>query len=358
MMHVIARDLGGLADLAEVTDTMTALAEECVRCALHHLDGRLARTHGQPVGALSSRPQSLLVVAMGKLGGCELNVSSDIDLIFLYGEEGQTAGPGVISNHEYFTRLGRRLINMLAEHTADGFVFRVDMRLRPYGDSGPLVMSLEMLENYLHTQGREWERYAWVKAREISGQAPVELAALVTPFVYRRYLDFSAIASLRDLHAQMRAEVARRDLHDNIKLGPGGIREIEFVTQVFQIVRGGQDAGLQLRPTLATLACLAQRRLLPADAVEELRAAYVFLRNLEHRLQYLEDQQTQMLPADPSGSGDRGASYGLRRRCAAACNPGATPRQRDPPLRIRVRRSGRWQRRASPGGGVDRQREQ
>ncbi len=171
MMHVIARDLGGLADLAEVMDTMTALAEECVRCALHHLDARLARTHGQPLGALSGRPQSLLVVAMGKLGGCELNVSSDIDLIFLYGEEGETAGPGVISNHEYFTRLGRRLINILAELTADGYVFRVDMRLRPYGDSGPLVMSLEMLENYLHTQGREWERYAWVKAREISGQA-------------------------------------------------------------------------------------------------------------------------------------------------------------------------------------------
>jgi glutamate-ammonia-ligase adenylyltransferase len=142
------------------------------------------------------------------------------------------------------------------------------MRLRPYGDSGPLVMSLEMLENYLHTQGREWERYAWVKAREITGRPADELTALVTPFVYRRHLDFSAIASLRELHAQIRAEVGRRDLHDNIKLGPGGIREIEFVAQVFQIVRGGRDAGLRLRPTLATLACLAQRQLLPADAVE------------------------------------------------------------------------------------------
>jgi glutamate-ammonia-ligase adenylyltransferase len=298
MMHVIARDLGGLADLTEVMNTMTALAEECVRFALHRLDAAQERAHGRPVGGLSGRPQRLLVVAMGKLGGGELNVSSDIDLIFLYGEEGRSAGPGSISNHEYFTRLGRKLISTLAELTADGFVFRVDMRLRPYGDSGPLVMSLEMLENYLHTQGREWERYAWVKAREISGEPAAELTALVTPFVYRRHLDFSAIASLRELHAQVRAEVARRDLHDNIKLGPGGIREIEFVVQVFQLVRGGQDAGLQLRPTLATLALLAQRRLLPADAVEELRAAYVFLRNLEHRLQYLEDQQTQMLPSN------------------------------------------------------------
>jgi len=297
MMHVIARDLGGSADLAEVMQTMTALAEECVRFALRHLDPWLAQAHGRPLGAVSGQPQTLLVVAMGKLGGGELNVSSDVDLIFLYPEEGQTDGPRTVSNHEYFTRLGRRLINALGEFTAEGYVFRVDMRLRPYGDSGPLVMSLEMLENYLHTQGREWERYAWVKAREITGRPADELTALVTPFVYRRHLDFSAIASLRELHAQIRAEVGRRDLHDNIKLGPGGIREIEFVAQVFQIVRGGRDAGLRLRPTLATLACLAQRQLLPADAVEQLRAAYVFLRNLEHRLQYLDDQQTQMLPA-------------------------------------------------------------
>ena len=304
MMHVIARDLGGLADLNEVMQTMTALAEECVRFALRHLDPWLTQAHGPPLGGQSGRAQSLLVVAMGKLGGGELNVSSDIDLIFLYAEEGRTEGPRIVSNHEYFTRLGRRLINALGEFTSEGYVFRVDMRLRPYGDSGPLAMSLEMLENYLHTQGREWERYAWVKAREITGQAVDELTALVTPFVYRRHLDFSAIASLRELHGQIRAEVKRRDLHDDIKLGPGGIREIEFVTQVFQIVRGGHDAGLRLRPTLATLACLAQRQLLPADAVEQLSAAYVFLRNLEHRLQYLDDQQTQMLPA---GAGDLAA---------------------------------------------------
>ena len=235
---------------------------------------------------------------MGKLGGGEFNVSSDIDLVFLYGEDGETAGPRRIDNHEYFTRLGRKLINALTQFTADGYVFRVDMRLRPYGDSGPLVMSFAMLENYLHTQGREWERYAWVKAREITGRPMEELMELITPFVYRRHLDFSAIASLRELHAQIRAEVARRDLHDNIKLGPGGIREIEFVAQMFQIVRGGSDPGLRLRPTVATLDRLGSRGLLPMAATAELRAAYVFLRNLEHRLQYLDDQQTHMLPAN------------------------------------------------------------
>ena len=297
MMHLVTRDLGGLADLGEVMRTATALAEHSVRFALSHLDDALGAVHGRPAGADSGAAQHLYVVGMGKLGGGELNVSSDIDLIFLYPEEGQTGGTRPLTAHEYFTRLGRKLINALAQYTADGHVFRVDMRLRPYGDSGPLAMSLPMLESYLLTQGREWERYAWVKAREITGRPTQELEQIVTPFVYRRHLDFSAIASLRELHEQIRAEVARRELHDNIKLGPGGIREIEFVAQVFQIVRGGRDADLRLRPTLATLARLAQHNLLPAQAVEDLRAAYVFLRNLEHRLQYLEDQQTQMLPA-------------------------------------------------------------
>ena len=297
MMHLLTRDLTGLADLTEVVQTATSLAEHSIRFALSHLDDALSAVHGRPLGAENDATQHLQVVGMGKLGGSELNVSSDVDLIFLYPEEGRSDGRRSLSAHEYFTRLGRKLINALAEYTADGHVFRVDMRLRPYGDSGPLAISFAMLENYLLTQGREWERYAWVKAREITGQRTQELAQLITPFVYRRHLDFSAFASLRELHAQIRSEVARRELHDNIKLGPGGIREIEFVAQVFQIVRGGRDADLRLRPTLATLARLAERRLLPAQAVEELRAAYLFLRNLEHRLQYLEDQQTQMLPA-------------------------------------------------------------
>jgi glutamate-ammonia-ligase adenylyltransferase len=297
MMHVIARDLGGLADLAEVTRSVTLLAEQTVGLAVDRLHAALARTHGEPRGADGSAPQRLIVVGMGKLGGAELNVSSDIDLIFLYEEDGDTRGARPVSHHEFFTRLGRKLINALSELTADGYVFRVDMRLRPYGDSGPLVMSLPMLERYLLTQGREWERYAWVKARPLTGEAGAALAELTTPFVYRRHLDFSAIASLRELHAQIRAEVGRRELHDNIKLGPGGIREIEFTAQVFQIIRAGRDPGLRVRPTLAALDALARRDLLPAAAVRELSEAYVLLRNLEHRLQYLEDQQTQMLPA-------------------------------------------------------------
>jgi glutamate-ammonia-ligase adenylyltransferase len=296
-MRLMVRDLNGLADLAEVVGGITAMAETCIRFALTHLDAWLAEQHGRPQAG-DGRAQGLLVLGMGKLGGQELNVSSDIDLIFLYPDEGGTHGARPVSAHEYFTRLGRRLINALAEYTADGHVFRVDMRLRPYGDSGPLVMSFPMLENYLLSQGREWERYAWVKARKVTGADDGELMALVTPFVYRRHLDYSAFASLRELHAQIRAEVGRRELHDNIKLGPGGIREIEFIAQVFQIVRGGRDPGLRLRPTLATLDRLGQRQLLPAAAVQELKAAYVFLRNLEHRLQYLEDQQTQMLPGN------------------------------------------------------------
>jgi len=296
MLRIITRDLAGLADLDEVVTSTSALAEETLRFALRHLDQWTAAAHGEPCAESDGSRQRLLVMGMGKLGGRELNVSSDIDLIFLYPEAGEAMGARPLSAHEYFTRLGKKLINALSEHTADGHVFRVDMRLRPYGDSGPLAMSFAMLENYLLTQGREWERYAWVKARELTGAPTDELMQLVRPFVYRRHLDFSAFASLRELHAQIRAEVGRRELHDNIKLGPGGIREVEFVAQVFQIVRGGRDQALQVRSTRGALQMLAERQLLPVEAVDELQEAYAFLRNLEHRLQYLEDQQTQMLP--------------------------------------------------------------
>ncbi len=296
MLRLMARDLGGLAPLAEVLATTTALAEVAIGQALTRLDEWLEARHGRPVGAASGRDQHLHVLGMGKLGGAELNVSSDIDLIFTYPEEGETRGPNAISNHEYFTRLARRLIAALSELTADGYVFRVDMRLRPYGDSGPLVASFDALENYFITQGREWERYAWIKARALTGDREAELLELVRPFVYRRHLDYNAIAELRDLHRQIRLEVARRDIADNIKLGPGGIREIEFIAQVFQLIRGGRDPALRTQPTLAVLPLLAQNNLLPAAAAQELTEAYGFLRNLEHRLQYLDDQQTHVLP--------------------------------------------------------------
>jgi glutamate-ammonia-ligase adenylyltransferase len=296
MLRLIARDLGGLAPLAEVMATTTALAEVTVSHALARLDERLAAQHGRPRGSASRREQQLHVLGMGKLGGGELNVSSDIDLVFAYPEEGETQGPRPISNHEYFTRLGRQLIAALSEITSDGYVFRVDMRLRPYGDSGPLAVSFDALENYFITQGREWERYAWIKSRVLTGDRGTELMELVRPFVYRRHLDYNAIAALRDLHRQIRREVERRDIADNIKLGPGGIREIEFIAQVFQLIRGGRDPDLRKQPTLAVLTLLAERNLLPGAAVGELAEAYRFLRNLEHRLQYLDDQQTHVPP--------------------------------------------------------------
>ena len=298
MLRLIARDIGGLADLAEVIATVTTLAEITISAALLHLDRWLAERHGPPIGGASGGVQQLHVIAMGKLGGRELNVSSDIDLIFVYPEEGETSGDHPLSNHEYFTHLARRLIAALNEITADGYVFRVDMRLRPYGESSPLVTSFDMLENYFITQGREWERYAWIKGRPVTGDRGGELLEIARPFIYRRHLDYSVFASLRELHGQIRREVERRDMLDDIKLGPGGIREIEFIVQVFQLIRGGRDPALRQQPTLSVLPLLAERNLLPAPAVVELHGAYVFLRNLEHRLQYLDDRQTQSLPSE------------------------------------------------------------
>ncbi|AUL99337.1 bifunctional glutamine synthetase adenylyltransferase/deadenyltransferase [Rhodocyclaceae bacterium] len=293
--HVLTRDLAGRADLHEVTETMTVLAEVAVRTAHDLLCEALVERHGQPLSP-TGWAQELIIIGMGKLGGRELNVSSDIDLIFVYPEDGDTGGKKVISNFEFFEKLGKQIIQALAEVTEHGQVFRVDMRLRPNGDSGPLVCSFDMLENYFITQGREWERYAWIKARVLAGERWPELEAIARPFVFRKYLDFGAINAMRELHAQIRREVARRDRANNIKLGPGGIREIEFIAQVFQLIRGGREPGLQIRPTLKVLAGLAERGILAADAVAALSAAYVFLRRLEHRLQYLDDAQTHDLP--------------------------------------------------------------
>ena len=295
MARLITRDHNGLASLDEVVSTISQLAEFAVQQSLASACRALPQ-YGQPIGEDSGEVQQLIVIGMGKLGGGELNVSSDIDLIFIYPEGGETSGPRKISNHEYFSQVGKRIISLINDVTLDGQVFRVDMRLRPYGDSGPLVMSFAALENYLLTQGREWERYAWIKAKALTGDV-AGLADMVRPFVYRKYLDYNAYGAMRELHAQIRREVARRDMADNIKLGPGGIREVEFIAQVFQLIRGGRDKTLQLRSTRATLDRLAELRLLEPAAVAELQEAYAFLRNLEHRLQYLDDQQTQTLPA-------------------------------------------------------------
>jgi glutamate-ammonia-ligase adenylyltransferase len=305
---ILRRDLDGQADLAEVVAATTALADFAIRTHLAALMDEQVALHGMPTGAESGLPQEMMVLAMGKQGGGELNVSSDIDLIFVYPEDGDTvataAGQRALSNHEFFARLGKKLIAALSEVIEDGFTFRVDMALRPNGASGPLVASLNMVENYLIVQGREWERYAWVKARAVTGHAAdiAALDAIVRPFVFRRYLDFGVIDAIRTMHAQIRAEVGRQErLHpersNNVKLGRGGIREIEFLAQVFQLIRGGRDPALRERSTRATLRLLAERGLLEPDSVEQLLAAYAFLRNLEHRLQYLDDAQTHTLPA-------------------------------------------------------------
>ncbi len=279
LLRVMQRDLSGAADLAEVCGTMSALADASIRCALEWAE----RSLGAP-------PGQLVVVGMGKLGGRELNVSSDVDLVFVY--------PDDSGGHEQFERLGRKLIALLSEITAEGFSFRVDMRLRPYGESGPIAASFDALETYFYTQGRAWERYAWIKARPITGARHDELDAVVRPFVYRKYLDFATLAAMRGLHAEVRREVARRELAGHVKLGPGGIREIEFVVQAIQLVRGGRDPTLAVRPTLQALAALGERRLLPEEAARTLADAYDFLRRLEHRLQYLDDAQTHTLPED------------------------------------------------------------
>ncbi|APR36889.1 bifunctional [glutamate--ammonia ligase]-adenylyl-L-tyrosine phosphorylase/[glutamate--ammonia-ligase] adenylyltransferase [Paraburkholderia sp. SOS3] len=305
------RDLAGRADVAEVTGTMTDLAEATIQRALAVLSAELEAQFGEPRGPDGER-LTLGVVGMGKLGGRELNVSSDIDLIFVCEDDGETAGGqrAAITTQEYFTRLGKRLIGALAEVTSDGYVFRVDMRLRPNGDAGPLVCSLGMLEEYFYVQGREWERYAWIKGRLVSEQGSAEarrlsklLEAIVMPFVYRRYLDFGVIGAIRALHLQIRQEAQRRasmrpDKADDIKLGRGGIREIEFSAQVFQLIRGGQDAGFRIRPTLAVLRHATARGLIAAPVCEALSDAYRFLRKLEHRLQYRNDAQTHAMPVD------------------------------------------------------------
>ena len=295
-VETLARDLTGRAGLAEVCANMTTLAEIALRAAVRHHRAMLCAVHGEPRDERGDA-QDLVVLGMGKLGGGELNVSSDVDLVFVYPEDGDTDGARPVSNREFFERLGRRAIAALHDVTPDGYVFRVDMRLRPYGESGPLAVPYSALEQYLVTQGRTWERYAWLKARALTGTRHDELDALVMPFVFRKYLDFDAYEGLRDIHRQIAAQGKRRDYRADIKLGPGGIREVEFVAQALQLVRGGREPELRARGTLPALAAIGERGLMPAAEVAALRDAYIFLRSVEHRLQYRDDRQTQTLPA-------------------------------------------------------------
>lgn len=300
MVRIAWRDIAGYAGLIEVTADLSALAEGCVDAALARIYAWQCREIGIPSNA-AGVAQQLVVLGMGKLGAHELNFSSDIDLIFCYPDEGETRdGPRCLSNEEFFRRLGQRLIQAIDQVTADGQVFRVDMRLRPYGDSGPLAVSFDGMEDYYQTQGREWERYAMIKARVIAGdrEAGKALMDILRPFVFRRYLDYGAFESLREMKEMIAAEVRRKGMADNVKLGPGGIREIEFIGQAFQLIRGGREPELQQRRIQDILPALVRHNCLPDYVVQELLQAYEFLRNVEHRLQQYRDAQTHKLPGN------------------------------------------------------------
>ncbi len=318
LVSIVLANATGRIDYHEVVRRMSDFAECAVSQMVRVHSLELAARYGVPYG-MSGQPQDLLVVGMGKLGGRELNVSSDIDLVFVFDENGETRStpefPHVtktLTVQEFYERLARRIIPDLNDIEGPGFVFRVDMRLRPNGDSGPIVCSCAMLEEYLYSQGREWERFAWLKGRVVNQavfnspegfvQQVKNLRSLVRPFVFRKYLDFGALEALRNLHEMIRAETARRELIRgdtgvNVKLGRGGIREIEFITQTMQVIRGGRNTRLQGRSTLDMLQALGEEGFLADDVAAQCRSDYIFLRNVEHAIQYVNDEQTQMLPS-------------------------------------------------------------
>ncbi|WP_460803738.1 bifunctional [glutamate--ammonia ligase]-adenylyl-L-tyrosine phosphorylase/[glutamate--ammonia-ligase] adenylyltransferase [Microbulbifer agarilyticus] len=306
--EAIWRDFAGQWDIPTVCARLTELAEICIQAALDWHWQKMVERHGEP-RSRDGQLQPMIVLGMGKLGARELNLSSDIDLIFAYPEPGQSGGDSAdikpLENQAFFQRLGQRLIKSLDAVTADGFVFRVDMRLRPYGDSGPLVSHFAALEDYYQTQGREWERYAMIKARPVAfsslaggAQAAEELMELLRPFTYRRYIDFSVIEALREMKTLIQRQVRARGLTDNVKLGRGGIREVEFIAQAFQLIRGGREPDLRVRNILKVLPLLEQDGHLPQSAADQLRDAYLLLRRVEHGLQAEKDQQTQTIPVE------------------------------------------------------------
>jgi glutamate-ammonia-ligase adenylyltransferase len=299
MARLMVQDANGLSDAKQTSRAVSDLADIAIRQSVRFAEAVWTQTWGAPGPSdFGERQQQLVVLAMGKHGARELNLSSDIDLIFAFPSQGDTDGGR--SHEEFFTRVGRTVIQLLDTRTPDGFVFRVDMRLRPWGQSGALVSNFAAMHHYYTHQGRDWERFAMVKARPVTG-APKAQAALeqdLKSFVYRRYVDFHALGALRRLKSMIQKEVRRLQLEDNIKLGQGGIREIEFIAQAIQLIRGGQDLVLQERGTWPILSLLSDEGYLPADASRELVDAYTFLRDLEHRIQALRDEQTQRLPAD------------------------------------------------------------
>ncbi|MDU5805796.1 MAG: bifunctional [glutamate--ammonia ligase]-adenylyl-L-tyrosine phosphorylase/[glutamate--ammonia-ligase] adenylyltransferase, partial [Haemophilus parainfluenzae] len=289
-----------LATVEEIFIRLSQLAESLIIGTRDWLYKQACEEMGTPCDE-NGNPQQLYILGMGKLGGFELNFSSDIDLIFTYPSQGETVGARrAVDNAKFFTRLGQRLINALDQFTPDGFVYRTDMRLRPFGDSGALALSFSAMEQYYQDQGRDWERYAMIKGRILGGDAQdpnvKTLQQLLRPFVYRRYIDFSVIQALREMKGKIEREVRRRGLKDNIKLGAGGIREIEFIVQVFQLIRGGREIKLQQHELLKLLPEIRDLGLITPEQYHELRDAYIFLRHTENVLQAIDDQQTQLLP--------------------------------------------------------------
>lgn len=299
MLRIIWRDVCVIDDVKEICADISSLASAQLENALQVLHDWSVKQWGEPIGARSGQAQRMVIIGMGKLGAHELNLSSDIDLIFAFPEGGETRrekGEPLV-NQQFFMRLGQRLIDVLDTVTSDGFVYRVDMRLRPYGSEGALVCNFDAMENYYQSQGRDWERYALIKGRIVAGdlQQGQELLQRLRPFVYRRYLDFSAFESLRSMKMQINKQVRRKGLSLDIKLGPGGIREVEFIVQALQLVHGGRDRRLQEASLYKAMEVLSDNQYLPAQTVAELREAYAFLRSLEHKLQGLANKQTQLL---------------------------------------------------------------
>ncbi len=298
-LRLVFRDVNGLDELPETLSATSVLYESLLDVALAWAERALSARYGRSRNR-EGATQRLLVIGFGKLGGGELNFSSDIDLVLAYPHGGQTDGPRVLDNSEYFVRLGRELVRLLNEPTMDGICARVDLRLRPFGTSGRLALSFAAMEQYYQNEGRDWERYAWIKARPVAGDrgAGKQLQELLRPFVYRKYLDYTAFAGLREMKALIDAEVARKDLADNLKLGPGGIREIEFIVQLTQLIRGGREPSLRVRNLLNALVACQARGHISAARVHMLRAAYVLLRRVENRVQMLRDAQTHDIPDD------------------------------------------------------------
>lgn len=298
-VRIAWRDLTGAAELVETLQTTSDLADALVGSVLAWWHKELVAKHGQPLSR-TGIPQGMLVLGMGKLGGRELNFSSDIDLIFAFPEAGETDGRRHLDNQTFFTRVGQKLINTLGQVTADGFAYRVDMRLRPFGEVGALALSFDAMEHYYQTHGREWERYAMVKARVMAGNQAdgQELMQRLRPFVYRRYLDYGAVEQLREMKAMINREALRKGKQQDVKLGKGGIREIEFTAQVFQLMRGGRESALQERNLLKTLDILQQHSLISPEDASILREAYYFLRYAENRVQMWKDEQAHALPTE------------------------------------------------------------